>query len=223
MEHPRRNHHKLPKHYLRGFTDSVEKEFTWVYTKNKPYNVGKQQFNKFSPCLTSIRKADVERDFYAQKKPDGSIDYDSVEKKLEKLEQPGQPIIDKIRNYEPLSNEDRKLFAEYLMLIYKRVGYQRSDPNKNWISTKNRIFTDVEQEIEKELLVQSEQQDSVNLLLRMKNDVNNLKPQYSDDAPPAHILNSILFIPNDKMIDGLFKMQWTFVINNTPSPFLTSE
>jgi len=56
----------------------------------------------------------MQRDAYAFSRLDGTDDFDSVEKQLEILEKPANPIFAKIRNRQPISLHEKATFATYV-------------------------------------------------------------------------------------------------------------
>ena len=83
------NQHFLPRLYLRGFSDEAEANpFIWMYTKGKPFVPGRQNITIYNPVRLSTKTAAAIWDNYAFTRDDGSLDTNTIENELEKLEEP---------------------------------------------------------------------------------------------------------------------------------------
>jgi hypothetical protein len=194
-------------------------QFVWVYEKGRPYTPGDQHLWLYSPCRMSLAKAGAEKDFYAQVNDQGIVDYDSVEKKLEILEQPAQPVIDKIRQQHLINDDEKKILADYIMLLFKRVKYQRNNPNDNWAKVKEETFARLDKEVEELCILHA---DKPHIVANFQEAYKKTKLGYGDKPTPK-LLNDQLFFRYEKMIEGLLEMNWSFAVNNTRSPFVASD
>ena len=79
---------------MKGFVIKTDEPFIWVYKRGEQYNPGQGKITN-NPFKDSIRRAAVERDFYADPKEGGKKDLETFENKLEKLEKPANPIFEK--------------------------------------------------------------------------------------------------------------------------------
>lgn len=122
---PKRNHHVVPRHYLKGFVIKNGEPFIWVYKRGELYKPGNGKITN-NPYKDSIRCAGAERDFYADPKQEGGKDFDTFENKLESLEKPANPIFDKLREQHNIDGEEKRLFSEYLVLTWRRVRAGRA-------------------------------------------------------------------------------------------------
>ena len=126
----KRNQHFVPKLYLKGFTEADTSPFLWVFTKGKPYNPGDKGHH--NPRKRSVRRVGVERDHYAFRKRDGTVDLDTYEDELEKQEKPSNPVLEKLRRGEMIEDQEKVVFASYVYLMYKRVPKRRERFTKSW-------------------------------------------------------------------------------------------
>ena len=223
--HPRRKHHTVPKHYLKGFTSKENPTSVWVFTKGRKYIPGIQHQNMFSPCLTSIRIADTEMDFYANEIIDNKGDFDSVEKKLEQLEKPCQPILDKIRNIEVINEEEKWILSEYIILTYRRVRHFRSDPNNLYEKTMKEVFGRMCDEINHALSFYRNDPDQLTGVKLIEAELDRIHNKYKNEKPVLlkKMLNELLFESFEKMTKGLYNMHWAFGIKRFESSFITSD
>src|SRR6185295_6805696 len=102
----KREHHVIPRLYLKGFAESEAKPFIWVYTKGRPFKPGGGTLIKYNPARIPIRKAAAIPYAYSFTNSAGVFDADTYENELERLEKPSDPIIRKIRNREMISQEE---------------------------------------------------------------------------------------------------------------------
>lgn len=95
--------HIIPRYYLRGFTNSNGKIFTFRNDLAQPFETG-------------IPATAVKKNFYS----------DPREKMLnETIELPAKPIIEKIKNRQEISPEDKKVLALYVLNMMVRVPYAK--------------------------------------------------------------------------------------------------
>lgn len=112
---PKRNHHILPKLYLKGFVEREGSPYVWEYRRNPSVN----------PARTTIGKRSSTRDYYAYIGDDCVTDFESVENLLEQLEKPSDPIFKKIRSREEISRDEKYIFSFYMIQMIKRVPRAR--------------------------------------------------------------------------------------------------
>lgn len=111
----RKAHHYIPRYYLKGFTESQSGSIIWVYEK------GKQR--RFRASINNVAH---ENYFYAIKRREGQRDTDAVETYLaEQVEEPANPVIQKIRNYVLPTQDERVQLSLYMDVMLKRVPQHR--------------------------------------------------------------------------------------------------
>jgi hypothetical protein len=137
----KRNHHKQPNFYLKGFKSSDEgKEKVWVYEKGKPFYDGKTEQLQNPKHLTT-EKAARTRDFYAFEKDDGTKDYDKYEDLLEQqFECPATDVISKIRRFEEIDETDKEILSNYIASMITRGEWWREgnkELQKNYVEYMN--------------------------------------------------------------------------------------
>jgi len=64
MDKPKRQHHIIPRLYLKGFVTEPGRPFIWVYKRGELFNPGKGKITN-NPFMDSINCAGSETDFYA--------------------------------------------------------------------------------------------------------------------------------------------------------------
>lgn len=220
---PRRNHHILPRHYLKGFSIQDNQSFIWVYHRGQKYNPGTQK-SHYNPCLKPLSTAGVIRDFYSQTNILGTTDYDTLEKQLELHERPAQPIIDKIRDRQSITTNEKAILAEYIMLTWKRGEFHRSDPLGLWENTRETTFKDVFDEFYSNPQKFADDHKFNGTPEQVEEFLKVLYSESSDsDRMKQMILNQTILSTNGQMSEHLSKVNWIFAINAGDSPFLTSD
>ncbi len=95
--------HYIPKYYLKGFS-TPENENVIV-----TYQISSQ--NIFTTNLDNIAQ---ENSYYPK----------SIEKFLsDKIEEPANKVLEKIRRFEKISVKDKEVFCDYIVVLVKRVPY----------------------------------------------------------------------------------------------------
>lgn len=125
---PKRNHHILPRLYLKGFVEKKDEPFIWEYRKGMGFNPGAQ--TKSNPRHKHIGVPCAVKDYYAYPHEGGGVDYDSYEDILETLEKPANPIFEKIRSQKPITAAEKETFASYMGQMLRRVPSYRADLKK---------------------------------------------------------------------------------------------
>ncbi len=109
----KKRHHYIPKHYLRGFTQSLASEKIWVYEKGKTKNY-----------RTNLKNAGVEGHYYTISMQNGKKDSNTLENWLaDYIEGPASSIIDKIRNLLPITAEEKFTMSVYMYVMSTRVPH----------------------------------------------------------------------------------------------------
>jgi hypothetical protein len=129
---PKRIHHAIPKHYLKGFVEYAGSSYVWEYQKDKPFNRLSSLTTVQNPFRKSIRKAGAFEDLYAVK-DSAVVDFETYENQIEALEQPAVPIFEKIRRYlkhNNLTQTEKLTFSRYILLMLKRVPSEQKRHNE---------------------------------------------------------------------------------------------
>lgn len=124
-------HHILPRLYLKGFAESEDRPFVWVYSKGKPFLPGGNK-EKHNPVRTTIRSASVVYDAYGFLRRDGTFDSNTYENELEKLEKPSDSILRKIRAGNLIDAEEKWTLTSYILLTHKRVLHREERVREGW-------------------------------------------------------------------------------------------
>lgn len=199
-------YHYIPKYYLSGFsTSSSSGPIIWVYEKNSA--------SIFSTSINNVAK--ITR-FYS----------DDIEKYLaNQVEGPANSVITKIRDRQPISDEDKTILAQYMVTMWKRVpkGKERLEKKSS------EIFSSV---------LDRNQNELNDLLIRNPNNkglrraLEELKwirwKLESDDEYRADVINDtwlkILYSEmTPKSMATLSHMTWQILTYDKELAFLTSD
>lgn len=117
----KKRHHYVPRHYLKGFAIPRQFKNIWVYPKDGG-----------EPFKTNIINTGVENYFYSTLKEDGSKDNETIENFLEReIEAPATPIIDKLRYRKPITRNEKRILAVYLVGMLTRVPKNKERVQKD--------------------------------------------------------------------------------------------
>ena len=211
---PKRNHHYLPRLYLKGFTLKSGSPFLWVYKRGEPYNPGLNEA-KNNPHKASLKKAGAERDFYAEQKPSGEVDFETVENQLEKLEKPGDLIFSKIRAHQPINNEEKRIFSLYTVLMHRRVPKYRHALME--MTPKTLAAYEPPEELLR--LVAGNDDNEKQAFIRAIAQKVAKDPGYPTQAHLKVVVN----IEDSLLVHVLNMMNWNFYVASSDEVFLTGD
>lgn len=118
----KRNHHLQPNFYLKGFCSNPDEKNpkVWVYERDKPFYDGKTEQLQ-NPKHRTTEKVARKRDFYATVREDGTKDYEKYEDLLrDNFEEPAKPIIEKIKKFEAIDEDEKSVLARYVASMITR-------------------------------------------------------------------------------------------------------
>src|ERR1700733_6730174 len=109
-------HHTVPAFYLKGFVIRKGEKFIWVYKRGQQFKPAAGEITpnprkeKNNPYKDTIRRACVERDFYANP---NAVDkeFEFYENQLELLERPAISVLTKIRSLQTISSDEKRELA----------------------------------------------------------------------------------------------------------------
>jgi hypothetical protein len=219
----KRNHHFAPKLYLKGFIEA-ESPFVWVYVKGKPYNPGHKSHH--NPRRRPISRVGVERDHYAFRKSDGTVDFDTYEDELEKQEKPSNSVLEKLRRREMITEQEKMVFASYVYLMYKRVPKRKERFTKNWPRVFQSVSSGMTQWLRFEEAI-TDEADSARLarISELRSELGREMEYYRGHTPiDTEIPLKSLVTKSPLGIPGILSvMTWQFFIAPKGHGFLTSD
>ena len=223
----KRKHHKVPRYYLKGFVEKEGEPFIWVYRKGLQFRPGRVRY-KYNPYRDSINFVGSETDYYASTSSDGVIDYDTYENMLEKLEKPADPIIEKIRNRQPITTDDKTVFAAYIVMMLKRVERRRQKAVAMWPSILEHYESSMDLIPAIDALERNTPSNDVATLKRLeevRKEIDRIIAEYKTNSSsvPSKILHDSMVAPDSKLLPVISQMKWQFLIAPEGSKFLTSD
>ena len=187
-------HHFVPQHYLRGF--AVDNAI-WAYDR---------KLKKKFP--TQVKSVANENDLYT----------DELENRLERtVEAPANLVLDKIREREPISEEQKRQLAHYLVVLWKRGPKGRE-----------RVFARIPEtvaEIRAKLMAEVDaarptHPETILKVETYKNKLNQVLDQHLIKPLPGiwhHTIES-----GTKLIESMIDMNWLYLTSGR-NQFLTSD
>lgn len=214
MNNPKRNHHVLPRQYLKGFAIENDQPHIWVYKRGEPYNPGRGTITN-NPYRRSIEDAGAEWDFFADPQKDGNKDFETFENILESLEKPANAIFKKLRAYQLITQEEKCIFSRYVILMQTRVWSGRERIKKQLSETL------AASEPTKEFFEETNIQDTPELRAKWKMVAESLANQ-PDFYISMH--NRVAAVAPDSLrVQGLQRMTWTFYVAPKSHSFFTGD
>jgi Protein of unknown function (DUF4238) len=205
----KRNHHKQPNFYLKGFKSSDEgNPKVWVYEKGKPFYDGKTEQLQNPKHLTT-EKAARTRDFYAFEKEDGTKDYDKYEDLLrDEFEEPAKPVIEKIRRFEEINESEKILLSKYVASMVTRGDWWANFLETNVNKTKEYMDEASSQTFEKPEYVFA------------KKGINKFVENFSIGEKKVKIIPDFA---QQYLAPSVMNLEWEFLVTSSNIEFLTSD
>ncbi len=185
--------HYTPQYYLKGFVDSEEK--IWVY-----------EMGKIAPFRTVVKNVGQETGFYSPQ----------IETFLaDQIEGPANPIIEKVRNRQAISIQEKACLTDYIVSFVKRVprGAERVRERAP------EIAADVFSEFRFELMEMQVEQE---LKERYLEKADALFQYYSKESKDFW-LSLIPPGESSSIVYAIATMTWVFLTHDGPPVFLTSD
>lgn len=203
---PKKSHHYIPKFYLKGFTESSESPYIWVYERGKA-----------KPFRANISNVAHENYFYTLPVPPDKTNHLSPEDYLaEKIEAPANPVIEKIRNNRTLSDADRVNLSIYLAVMLKRIPRHR----KRIQELAPKVASNVENQIEQIIdTISKRRANRPELKRKLRGQAKSIIRRLEEN-PPKEVLFPDYSI---KVTQTIFRMSWQFFISEEKFSFLTSD
>lgn len=192
--------HYVPQFYLKGFSVAADSDLIWVYRK------GAEEAFK-----TAIHNIAQENRLYSRE----------MEEYLANIvEAPANIIIQKIRDLQILTYEDKVTLSNYMMALWKRVPKQKKMVRDKAPEIMNPVF----ERIDNELIEQGNKYPSkINLVEKRRRELreqrNSKENEFIYDIWLANI-------PPDKTpqsVDVLSQMTWRFLLAENEQYFITSD
>lgn len=192
-------HHYLPQYYLKGFTES-EDNMLWAFEKGNGNN-----FNTQVKKIANIKK------FYSEE----------IEQKLaDDIEGPGNIVLDKIRNREPIDDNDKSVFSEYIAVMWKRVPRAKEDLKNMAPRLADGISKKLNEDLDRFI---RENPGKSAIIENRKKEIKEILGQYATNPPEDIWLGNILPDRTPRIVEAIKSMTWTFWVYDKEPAFLTCD
>lgn len=194
-------YHHIPKYYLRGFCDNENPNCVWVYQKGLA-----------SPRLQTIINTAAEKRRWPM----------DVESYLsDKIESPANPILNKIRNHEQITKDEKLIVSVYLEVMIKRVDEALNRVKTMAPEIMQTTFNDINNELDNALKKHPSESEKITVI---RSKFEKIKPKY--EHLDSNFLKAIWYgnIPPDaKLNSALSTMRWIYLQAGDKQLFLTSD
>lgn len=225
----KKGHHYVPQKYLSAFEDPEHPGSLWEYRRGFGYAPRAKRTSHANPRLSSIAKH-VARDVghYALPLRDGSVDYNTIEDKLQRLETPSDRILVKIAARQDVSSEERETFADYLLLTHGRVPARKQRVEGNWPEVwareRDRLVIPTLRRLESMLDAPEDSGGrSREWILRQRDSLLEMLSEYEKGLPREIELRSLVEHRMEKMRAAVLAMSWQFLTAPDGHFFVTSD
>ena len=192
--------HYIPQYYLEGFTEFPDSSNIWVYEK------GSDRIFR-----TAIKAIANENNRWPK----------SVEEYLaNQIETPAKPVLDKIRNRQPITQSDKDTLSAYMLIMLQRVpkGLERTKARAPEVLDK--VFNDLEIEIKRLIEEHPSKKDTLQKRLQ---ELPGLKLKYEKNFPMEVWYQNLRPDALPKVRAVLPAMTWIFLTSDKRQPFLTND
>jgi hypothetical protein len=192
-------YHYIPKFYLKGFVESGSPDVIFRYEKGKTHIL-----------RTTLNNVAQETGFYT----------DDTEAYLsEEVEGPANAVISKMRLQESLSQDDRQMLAQYIVVLFKRVPNGRERTKKLFEEMKGPYFKAIDLDLQK--LIDLYPEKAPNLITkRMELQRIISENRITPDPIWERNLPAVL---TPSVLDAIPRMTWQFFRASPPEYFVTSD
>jgi hypothetical protein len=191
--------HYVPRKLLSYFQVPDEPGIIWMYDKQAR-----------EPKRAAISRVAQERDFYD----------DNVEEELARSEGHANPILDKLRERQPINSEERAAIAHYVGTMMKRVPFRRAKVTQGVPQALAEVVHDLKRQL---LELGTIQAISAEVLAHRLAEVDAAALRYTDCLPPEIIAQLREPWPSSGMLDAIFTMSWRVAETSGPQFFMTSD
>jgi hypothetical protein len=212
---PPRDHHTVPEFYLRGFTEN-NSPFLWAYTRGDSYRSGKK-VKKNNPYQQSVGRATVNRDFYARTLPNGRRDFASFELILAYKESESNPLLTNLRNNQNITTQEKRIFADYIAIMMKRVPKHLLSVKRNW----NKLIQDFDFDREFNSYFDASDRVIQKKIPQFRKEFDDIISQYKQSIPDDIRLSTM--VDSIRLPSALYSMKWIYLIAPSGLEYVTSD
>ena len=185
--------HIIPQKYLHGFTDNDS--CLWTYQKDE-----------VKPIYAHPKTTGFVNNFYS----------DTIEQELNRnFEIPAKPVLDKIRDFQPITESDKHLLSTYIINMILRVPHSKVIIRSQINSVRNKVLWDTARMI---------MNRTGKTIIEIQHTLENLRLGLENPEQESRLFEYML-APNRMKngLDCINNMTWQFLTFNSASAFLTSD
>jgi Protein of unknown function (DUF4238) len=209
-EQIKKNHHKQPQFYLKGFATKCDCPTTprkfakpdrsiWVYEKGKPFSENNAKRENNNPRCQGIENTAFTEYFYAFEEENGTRNSNKYEDLLEQqFEKPANPVIEKIRRFEEIKENEKIHLSRYVASMSTRGEWYRNKQKES-----------IEKGVAEIKLKLEGQEDIIDERANLK---------FSGEFFPKDIINQA-----SKLSEDLETMNFQYLIPTNSLKFFTSD
>ncbi len=192
--------HYIPQYYLKGFCEPTTPGVISRYEKGSPKIV-----------TTGLKNIAQETGFYSPE----------VERFLaDKIETPANSALDKLRNRQLITPEERFALAGYMITLLKRVPESQSRVQKALPEVAESVFGQIDEELAR---IVEANPAKAELVARRREEARQIRAQYEEGFPKDIWLRLISPTTAPRALAILNAMTWRFLTFGKESAFLTSD
>jgi len=192
--------HYIPQYYLNGFTESLGTSSIWMYEK------GSDQI------LNTTTKSVANENRRWPKTTEQYL--------AEKVEAPANPVLDKIRNQQAVTENDKYILSNYMVVMLKRVprGLERTKSNAPKVI--EQIFDKLKGDI---LRLMKEYPSDSSVLEKRLRELPGLRSKYENEFPMEVWYENLKPEASPRLLAVLPAMTWILLVSNKGQLFLTND
>lgn len=192
--------HFVPQRYLRNFEDPDHPGYLWVHDRKAD-----------TPQLAKIEKVAQSRDFYSP----------STERILaQAVEQPSNPVIDKLRQKRPITPPERAQLAYYIAVMMKRIPAHRRHARAMMPEALAGLVNDIREQLK---AFANDVRANPEILKRRVVELDEVERKFQA-RPPREVLEQIREPwPSARIVDLVLRMAWRILLSAGPIFFLTTD
>ena len=192
--------HYLPRYYLKGFTESPTSQLVWIYERNTN--------NVFR---APVAKVACQHGFYS----------DSDEEYLaNQIEGPANPVIQKVRERQDISAEDKILLSRYLSVMWRRVPDYRERGEAIAPRVADSVCDDFAEQLE---MLRVQKPMNADVLDARRAELEELRAKYKVALPAAFKREMQRPLLSERIARVLCDMTWYFLTADEGSRFIAGD
>ncbi len=191
-------HHYLPQYYLRGFV--IDNDLLWAYEKG----TGQKHFTQVKGIanITNLYSPKVE-EFLANN-----------------IEAPANIVLEKIRDRDKITEDNKTTFSKYMAVMWKRVPRLKERLREMAPSLAEKISDDVNRDLDR---IAFQQPEKVPLIKKRRREIKVILDRYSKHPPDTIWLENIPPQTTPRALAAIKAMKWTFLTFDEYPAFLTCD